>query len=71
MNWQKLELMNVECQLDIMGPNGELIPQKPAITYLGALVCASGSLESELARQIGLAHAEFNKLDRVWRHQAV
>ena len=36
--------------------------------YLGSLVTDDGSITSELARRLGMASAEFEKLARLWRH---
>ena len=60
--------MNAKCQSQIRRPDSKPIKQKTSITYLGALVCADGGTDSELARRIGLAQAEFNKLHHLWRH---
>jgi len=68
MNWKKVDLMCARCSVKLDRPDGKPIVEKEAITYLGAVVAGNGDTASELARRIGLAQADFAKLDRVWRH---
>ena len=50
---------------------GEYIECKSSISYLGALLDSSGSIQSELARRIGMATADFKALSRIWNHTSV
>ena len=71
MNWQKVEMMTAKCESHLSRPDGNAINRKMSLVYLGALVGADGGSESELARRIGLAQAEFNKLQHVWGHSSL
>ena len=71
MNWKKVELLTAKCDADIRNAEGNNIRTKASIVYLGASVAADGCTDSELARQIGLAEAEFRTLKHVWRHASL
>ena len=42
-----------------------------SLVYLGALLNASGRIDSELSRKLGTARADFNQLQRIWGHGGV
>ena len=71
MNWQKVELMTANGDVDICRPTGENIKKKASIIYLGASFSADGGIDAELGRRLGLADAEFRKLSQVWRHTSL
>ena len=71
MNWQKVEVLNAKGAAQINRPDGGAIAHKTSLTYLGSLVSADGGIKSELARRLGMAHSEFNKIQHVWRHTKV
>ena len=71
MSWDKVELVNVNCQKSIAKPGGGMILPKPSFVYLGALVAADGDISSELARRLGIAQVEFSKLEQVWRQSGL
>ena len=71
MNWQKVELMTVRCDLPIRGPDATELVRKTSLVYLGSSVSADGNVDSELARRIGLAQSEFKRLAQVWRHTSL
>jgi len=71
MNWEKVELLAARCQPVLFRPDGQQIPCKASIKYLGAMVCANGDIDSELGRRIGLARSEFNNLAHVWQHTRI
>jgi hypothetical protein len=70
-NWKKLEALPIRCQACIAKPDGTEIAQKDSIVYLGAVLCADGSIGPELSRRIGAARRDFDTLARVWSHSAL
>jgi len=68
MNWGKVELMTVNCDGAITTPDGTVLTSKPSFVYLGSLISADGDVNSELARRLGAAQADFKKLHQVWGH---
>ena len=70
-NWKKLEVLPIRCEARILKPDGAIVEQKASIVYLGCILAADGGIEAELGRRIGLAKAEFDKLDRVWSHATI
>ena len=50
---------------------GDSIQQKYSIQYLGALISADGSIQSEINRRIGMVSADFKLLDILWTHAKV
>ena len=68
LNWQKTEVLPIGCTVDIQGPNGEPIKTKTSLVYLGSVISASGSITSEVNRRLGMAKADFDALNRVWKH---
>ena len=71
MNWGKVECLASRCDPHLFRPDGQQIVCKTSIKYLGAMVCANGSIDSELGRRIGFAWSEFSKLAHVWQHTRV
>ena len=49
MNWKKVELLNINCDGDIIRPDGQIVDPKDSLIYLGSLVAANGDVNSELA----------------------
>ena len=68
LNWKKVEYLSVRCQASFSASDGSEIHKKTAIEYLGALIDENGMIDSELARRIGLAAADFKALRKVWNH---
>ena len=68
LNWQNTEVLPIGCAADIQGPNGEPIKTKTSLVYLGSVISASGSITSEVNRRLGMAKADFDALNRVWKH---
>ena len=67
LNWDKTEVMPVGGEA-IKGPDGKHIGSRQAITYLGGVIAANGSINSELNRRLGMAKGDFDALNRVWKH---
>ena len=44
---------------------------KTSFVYLGFSVAADGAVDSEVARRLGMAEADFRQLQKVWRHTAL
>lgn len=66
----KFQLLKASTQQNVWSPEGKTIEDKESMVYLGASVHANGRANSEVGRKIGLAHADFKNLSRVWRHAA-
>ena len=60
LNWDKTEVMPVGCDAQIIGPDGKHIGSRQAITYLGGVIAANGSINSELNRRLGMAKGDFD-----------
>ena len=54
LNWGKLEMLPVQCVLDIRCPGGRVIPSREARVYLGSLLAKSGKIGPELTGRLGL-----------------
>ena len=61
-------LMTVNCNGAVTTPDGTVLTSKPSFVYLGSLISADGDVNSELARRLGAAQADFKKLHQVWGH---
>ena len=70
-NWRKLEVLSAGCNARILQPDGNAIPQKDSIIYLGSLIASDGKVGTELSRRLGAARAEFETLARVWSHSTL
>ena len=51
--------------------NGEAITPKDTMGYLGTTLSSDGRMDSEQSRRIGIAWAEYRKLDRLWKHSSL
>ena len=71
INWEKVDVLSVRCFPKVQNLSGMSIVQKPSIQYLGAVISADGSIQSELNRRLGMAGADFKVLDKVWNHTNV
>ena len=71
MNWKKVELMSVKCSSPLTTPEGQLLESKDAFIYLGSLLTANGDVNSELARRLGMAQGDFNRIHQVWCHSGL
>ena len=71
INWKKVEVFGIRCRPTIFSTNGSLVEQRDSIKYLGALISADGSIQSELNRRIGMASADFKILSVLWSHASV
>jgi len=67
-NIAKLECLCVNCEGKIFNENGEEVPAKDHIKYLGALLSSDGHATTEISRRVGLAKAEFQCLQKCWNH---
>ena len=64
-------MLPVRCEAHIPKPDGGHVEQKDSIVYLGSVLSAAGTVDSELSRRLGAARAEFEKLARLWSHAAL
>ena len=48
--------------------DGRIVKRVNSMVYLGGLLSNDGHIASELGRRIGLAHADFSTLHRIWSH---
>ena len=70
-NWSKLEAMPVRMAAHFRTPDGEDIPSKDSLLYLGSSLNADGRNGSEINRRLGMARADFDTLSRVWGHASI
>ena len=52
-------------------PDGTPFDDPGSLSYLGALLTKDGRVGSELSRKLGMARADFNQLQQLWRHSGV
>ena len=68
INWNKVEVMPIQCDVKIRGASGSFLESKSSLAYLGATIHQNGSIDSELCRRLGMASQEFKALCAVWNH---
>ena len=71
MNWNKVEVMSVKCSSPLVRPDGQALTPKDSFVYLGSQLSANGDVNSELARRLGMAQADFNSIHQVWCHSGL
>ena len=71
MNPCKTEVLCCRCNDRIRTRDGTDVKQKESMVYLGASLSADGRIDSEVARRIGAARADFRTLQRVWAHASL
>ena len=71
LHWDKFQFMPVRCDMSLTTPQGEPIPAKESIVYLGATISSSGRLSGELNKRLGAAWGEFCRYRRAWKHTAI
>ena len=65
LHWGKFQLLNIRCNMTVSAGNDEPIAAKVTMGYLGTTLSSDGRMDSELSRRIGIAWAEYRKLDRL------
>ena len=68
LNPGKTEVLCCRCSDRIRTRDGADVRQRESMMYLGASLSADGCVDSEVARRIGAARADFRTLQRVWAH---
>ena len=68
LHYGKLQLLNVQCDLNLPMPNGQNLMPSPGMMYLGTVLNGNGQIGGELSRRIGCAKADFRTLCKVWQH---
>ena len=64
--------LRCRCNVDThTGQSGADVRQRESMVYLGASLSADGRVDSEVARRIGAARADFRTLQRVWAHASL
>ena len=71
LHWGKLQLLRIRSESPVRRPDGSCIDSKEDISYLGTSLHGDGRVERELARRLGVAHADFRSLMRLWGHTSV
>ena len=71
LHWGKLQQLNVRCDAELSRPDGTSIQANTEMTYLGSVVSSDGRVLKELVRRIGMAHATFRELARLWKHSSL
>ena len=70
-NWSKLEVRPVKTCARILKEDGDFVPVKDSMVYLGSSLASNGRIGPELNRRIGLAHADFRNLQRIWSNSSL
>ena len=70
-NWRKVEAMHIRCVLNVLKPDGHPVACKSSLVYLGNLLDNAGDIGPELNRRLGSARADFQALNRVWKHACI
>ena len=71
LHWDKFQYIQVRSNIQLQKPDGERMEEKNSMLYLGATVSADGSIKTELAKRLGMAWSEFNKLAKLWKHASL
>ena len=71
LHYGKLQLLNVQCGLNLPMPNGQNLMPSPGMMYLGTVLNGDGQIGGELSRRIGCAKADCRKLCKVWKHSSL
>jgi hypothetical protein len=71
LHWDKFQLLQVRCSGHLRAPDGKDIAASDSMTYLGTNLRADGTIKRELGRKLAMAWADFQRLDRLWRHTSV
>jgi len=66
LHYSKFQLLNVQCDIRVLRPDGVPVCASPGMVYLGTVLSDSGTIDSELSRRIGQARSEFRSLSKVW-----
>ena len=69
--WSKFMLLGLRAECKLTTPDGQGIPPKDVMSYLGATVHMDGALARELAQKLGIGWAEFSKSSRLCKHTAL
>lgn len=67
----ELEILPVQCVVDIRCPDGRVIPSRESLVYFGGLLAKSGKTGPELTTRLGAAPREFEQLQCVWAHNTL
>ena len=70
-NRDKLECMNIRCDVELHNEVGDIIQRKDSLKYLGSILAADGHSEQIVASRLGMAKQEFSALAKFWQHAAV
>lgn len=71
LHFNKLQFLPVRPCDTLSTPDGQPIPAKTEIEYLGAALAANGKHGNELSRRIGAAKAVFDALSKIWSHSSL
>ena len=71
LHWSNFQMIQVNAAYTLRTPEGETIPPKELISYLGVKVYRDGGVKTELNQKLGMAWADFSKLNRLWKRTAL
>jgi hypothetical protein len=71
LHWGKFQLLPVQCTPKVHTPDGQRIPLKSRMEYLGTILTDDLHDHHELVRRIALAKADFIALETVWGRSAL
>ena len=68
LNFAEIDLLPIRVDCEIRDNEGNLLPSRNSIIYLGSLLTSDGLIASERGRRIDLASQEFKNLKQAWNH---
>jgi hypothetical protein len=71
LHWDKFQVLPVQIRSSIQTPDGDELPLKEEMQYLGAAISADGAMDHELNRRIGAARHEFEIVGKLWSHSCL
>ena len=71
LHWGKTQMMSIGTETPVLRPDGSPFDKKANMQYLGGQVSCDGRPDSEISRKVGLATADFKKMQRFWGHAGV
>ena len=67
----KFHLLCARCTEQIRHTDGKGVCPEEELRYLGASISDDGRIQTELGRRLGMAHADFRALSKLWHHASL
>ena len=65
LHWGKTQALSIGAHTQLRRPDGTTIDESESLVYLGALIHSNGRIDAEVSRRLGIATAEFVKLQKL------